>query len=58
MAYKYKTLNAIMKQEMKHGWFEVHCPKCKESRKVEPDGFFVCECGKKIESPMLVMGVI
>ncbi len=58
MAHGYKTLTAIMKQEMKHGWFKVFCRKCKESRNVEPDGYFVCECGKKIESPMLELGVI
>lgn len=52
------TLDEMMDTgEMGDGVFEVDCP-CGECHTLEPDGACDCDCGRRIESPLLALGLI
>jgi hypothetical protein len=58
MAHDYETIEEIMQEDFDRGCFDIYCEECGDERTVEPDGWFICECGTRHESPMLELGVI
>ena len=40
------------------GCCEVECPVCGEVFTLEPDGYAECDCGVRVESPLLALAMI
>ena len=46
-----------LEEIMDEGYCMVTCT-CGESHVLEPDGYMECACGERVESPLLVLGLI